>query len=216
MKNLYEVILLIHVLSGVLGLCTGTINIIKPKGGKRHRLVGNLFVFFMISTGISSVVIALLKDNTFLFAVGVFTVYLVGTGNRYMNLRLLGKGQKPKIIDWILSICMLIGGVYFISKGIFLLYNASNFGIALIVFGLVGLYGVKNDFLNYLGKWKNKRFWMLIHISRMTGGYIAALTAFIVVNKSGLPGNLPEYIYWLIPTFILTPLIIYWSKPYKQ
>lgn len=47
-------------------------------------------------------------------------------------------------------------------------------------------------------------------------GYIAALTAFIVVNKSGLPGNLPEYIYWLIPTFILTPLIIYWSKPYKQ
>lgn len=120
MKNLYEVILLIHVLSGVLGLCTGTLNIIKPKGGKRHRQVGNLFVFFMISTGISSVVIAFLKDNTFLFAVGVFTVYLVGTGNRYMNLRLLGKGQKPKIIDWIQYLYADWWGILYFKRNIFI------------------------------------------------------------------------------------------------
>jgi hypothetical protein len=42
----------------------------------------------------------------------------------------------------------------------------------------------------------------------MIAGYIAALTAFLVVNNT----YLPSIVAWLLPTVIFTPLIFYWSK----
>ena len=92
MELLFQIILIIHVIAGSLGLLNGTINILQKKGGKRHRQIGRLFVFFMITTGISSIILAILHPNNFLLIVGIFTIYLFGTGDRYMRLRLLDKG----------------------------------------------------------------------------------------------------------------------------
>lgn len=99
MKLLFQITLVIHILSGFCGLILGTINIIQKKGGKQHRQIGRLFVFFMVSTGISSFILVLIHPNVFRFVLGLLTVYLVGTGDCYMRLRLLGKGQKPAFID---------------------------------------------------------------------------------------------------------------------
>jgi hypothetical protein len=52
----------------------------------------------MVNTGISSLIVALIHPNVFLFIVGVLTVYLVGTGDRYMRLRLLGKGKNLPLL----------------------------------------------------------------------------------------------------------------------
>ena len=117
LKLLFQITLIIHIISGFSGLVLGTINIIRKKGGKQHRQIGRLFVFFMVSTGISSLILALIHPNVFLFIVGILTVYLVGTGDRYMRLRLLGKGQKPAFIDWFLTLGMLLSGCYFKGKG---------------------------------------------------------------------------------------------------
>ncbi len=176
MELVFQIILIIHIISGSLGLLTGTINILQKKGVKRHRQIGRLFVFFMITAGISSIILAILHPNNFLLIVGIFTIYLVGTGDRYMRLRLLGKGQKPAFTDWFLS------GICFIVWGAYMIYYSNNFGIVLVVFGLIGLSNVKNDFKNYAGRSKKKKYWMLAHIWRMMGGYTASLTAFIVVN----------------------------------
>jgi uncharacterized membrane protein len=216
MLLIYKIILLIHITSGSVGLLTGTINIIKKKGGKRHRQIGKLFLFSMITTGVSSIILALVKSNTFLFIVGIFTIYLVGTGSRYMNLRVLGKGQKPKFIDWFLSLGMLLSGSCFVAWGIYLMTSSTTFGLVLLIFGLIGLINVKNDFKNYSGRYKNKNYWMLIHIGRMIGAYIASLTAFIVVNAKYFPIDIDPIILWLGPTLILTPFLVYWSKPFKK
>jgi hypothetical protein len=53
----------------------------------------------MISKGISSILLAILNPKNFLLIVGIFTIYLVGTVDRYMRLRFLGKGQKSIFID---------------------------------------------------------------------------------------------------------------------
>lgn len=215
MEFLFQIILIIHIISGSLGLLTGTINILQKKGGKRHRQIGRLFVFFMISTGISSILLAILNPNNFLLIVGIFTIYLVGTGDRYMRLRFLGKGQKPIFIDWFLSLGMLLSGICFVLWGSYLIYNSNNFGIVLVVFGLIGLNNVINDFKNYTGRSKKKKYWMLVHIGRMMGGYTASLTAFIVVNAQNYPFEIPSLVIWLGPAVFITPLSIYWSKPYK-
>jgi hypothetical protein len=45
----------------------------------------------------------------------------------------------------------------------------------------------------------------------MIGAYIASITAFLVVNIDFVPGA----ILWLLPTFLMVPLIIVWSNKYK-
>tara|TARA_B110000483_G_scaffold240002_1_gene319677 strand:- start:5 stop:307 length:303 start_codon:yes stop_codon:yes gene_type:complete len=74
-----------------------------------------------------------------------------------MNLRVLGKGQKPKFIDWFLSLGMLLTGSYFVAWGIYLITSYTTFGLVLLIFGLIGLINVKNDFKNYSGRYKNKK-----------------------------------------------------------
>ena len=57
---------------------------ILPKGGKRHQKIGRLFVTGMMLTGGSALFMAQIKPNPFLFIIGVFTIYLVGTADRYL------------------------------------------------------------------------------------------------------------------------------------
>lgn len=51
-----------------------------------------------------------------------------------------------------------------------------------------------------------------MHTSRMTGAYIAASTAFLVVNARHLPKAIPGFALRLAPTIALTPLIVWWSR----
>jgi hypothetical protein len=53
--------------------------------------------------------------------------------------------------------------------------------------------------------------WWYKHMANMIGSYIAAVTAFSVVNFSFLPIT----VRWLWPTIIGTPLIALWITYYK-
>ena len=107
-----------------------------------------------------------------------------------------------------LTSAMILFALFFIVYGITLLINHINFGIVLLVFGLISIQMVRMDINVYRGNIKFKNYWLLMHIQRMTGGYIAAFTAFLVVNNTYLPG----IVAWLAPTVIFVPLIFYWSK----
>ena len=105
---------------------------------------------------------------------------------------------------------MLLFGLAFIAFGIKLFLQQEKFGIVFVVFGFISLRFMYTDWQNYTGKAKEKNYWLLAHLQRMTGAYIASLTAFLVVNKI-----LPGIIVWLLPTVILTPLIIVWTRKYR-
>lgn len=215
MKTLFNVFLALHIAGGSVGLFTGTLNLVQKKGNKKHRIVGKIFVFGMLTTGISALVLSALHPNNFLFIVGIFTIYLVTTGNRFVYLKMLGESQPPTVVDRGITFCMLITALLFILLGIKNLLVSNTFGIVFIVFGALGLRFSKIDFDHYKGKFKSKNYWLLVHLQRMTGAYIAAVTAFLVVNAKYSPFNLPPVVFWLLPTFILTPLIIFWSRKYK-
>ncbi|MDE3252396.1 MAG: hypothetical protein KGO92_06290 [Bacteroidota bacterium] len=215
MEILFNTFLTLHILGGSIGLLTGTINLVRRKGGKKHVRVGKLFTYGMLTAGFSAFVLSILHPNYFLFMVGVFTLYLVGTGNRYIRLQLSGKDVKPTLLDWMISGSMLLAGLFLIVQGIRLLVAQQHFGLVLMVFGLIGLRFVTIDVAYYRGKSRQRNDWLLSHLQRMTGGYIASLTAFLVVNAKFLPAVFPSVLLWLLPTFILTPLIIFWSRKYK-
>ena len=214
MVIIFKVFLAIHIMGGLLGLSTGIWIMIGKKGNKRHRKLGKVFSVAMMATGLSSLVLSVLHPSQFMFMVGVFTVYMVGTGNRYLKLKLLNKHQKPKMIDWILSGIMLLSGLLFLLLGIRNLMYSNYFGFVFLLFGFLGLQYVRNDYRNYQGKAKALNYWLSEHIQRMTGAFIASSTAFLVVNAKYLPEFIPIMVYWLLPTFILTPLIIKWTNQY--
>ena len=215
MDQLFTAILILHIASGGTGLITGTINLMRRKGDKLHNRLGLVFTYAMISAGSSAIVLSLMHPNYFLFIVGVFTLYMVSTGYRYIRLRLEGIDNDPKALDWVLTGSMAIAGIGFLFFGAWQLYKGVNFGIVMLVFGLIGMLFVRQDLKYYRGKSEVRNYWLLAHLQRMTGGYIAALTAFLVVNANNFPPIMPGLVYWLLPTAILTPMIIFWSRKYK-
>lgn len=211
METTFTILLVIHIISGSIGLLTGTTNLIRKKGDKSHKKIGLFFLYGMLINGVSGLLMSLIHFNFFLFIVGVFSIYMVGTGQRYLSLKTKFPIQKAFKIDWILSVGMFLFGIGFIIYGILLLLSSNNFGIVLLVFGFISISMVYQDFKNYQGQNSNINFWLLVHIQRMMGSYIAAMTAFIVVNNTILPG----IVAWLLPTVIVTPLIFKWSRKYK-
>lgn len=214
--TLFKVFLILHIFAGSIGLITGTLNIVLKKGGKRHVQIGKLFVYSMLVSSFSALLLSFLHSNPFLFIIGIFTIYLVGTGNRYIYLKMLEKNQKPAIIDWILTIGMLLTGIMFIAIGVMYLISVNAFGIVFLVFGSIGLLFVRADLNNYKGKVRAKNYWLLSHLQRMTVGYIASLTAFLVVNYQFFPKGTPPVLVWLLPGIVLTPLIVKWVRKYKK
>mgnify|MGYP003425066056 CR=1 FL=1 len=211
METIFTILLIIHIIAGSIGLLTGTINIIKKKGDKAHKNVGKFFFYSMLINGFAGLIMSLIHRNDFLLIVAVFSIYMVATGQRFLSLKQLHKEQKPKTIDWILTYTMLVFAFLFITYGSYLLINKVNFGIVLLVFGVVRRLMAIKDTKVYNGNIKEKNYWLLLHIQRMVGSYIAALTAFIVVNNHFLPG----IVGWLLPTVIFTPLIVKWTKQYR-
>ena len=211
METIFTILLIIHIIAGSIGLLTGTINIIKKKGDNAHKSVGKFFFYSMLINGFAGFIMSLIHRNDFLLIVAVFSIYMVATGQRFLSLKQLNKEQKPKAIDWILTYTMLVFAFLFITYGSYLLINKVNFGIVLLVFGVVSCLMAIKDIKVYKGNIKEKNYWLLLHIQRMVGSYIAALTAFIVVNNHFLPG----IVGWLLPTVIFTPLIFKWTKQYR-
>ena len=211
MELTFKVFLFIHIISGTIGLLSGTLNMINKKGNKLHKQIGLFFFYGMLINGISALVVACIHFNIFLFIVGVFSIYMVSTAQRFLFLRGIPTGQKPKNGDWIVTYSMLLFGLFFMIYGGALVAFSKNFGIVLLVFGIISLLMVKQDIAIYRGNIKNTNYWLLIHISRMVGAYIAAITAFLVVNNTILPG----LVVWLAPGVLLTPLIFYWINKNK-
>ncbi len=208
LEFIFKILLFIHILAGSIGLFTGTINIIRKKGDRPHILIGKFFFFSMIINAIAGFIMSILHNNMFLLIIAVFSFYMTATGQRFLYLKKLNEGQKPKKIDWTITITMILFALFFILFGAYLILNGNNFGIVLLVFGLISILMSKTDIKTYRGNVKHKNYWLLIHIQRMIGAYIAALTAFLVVNNN----YLPPVVAWLLPTVILTPLIFYWSR----
>ncbi|MBK8845503.1 MAG: DUF2306 domain-containing protein [Bacteroidetes bacterium] len=139
MNMIFKVFLLLHIVGGSVGLLSGMLNIIRPKGDKNHKLIGKIFFISMLTAGTSSLVLSCLHPNYFLFMVGVFTLYMVGSGQRYLKHKQQDKlGSKQ--IEWTITILMLLAGLLFIGIGVLTIIKSNLFGLVFMTFGSLGLF----------------------------------------------------------------------------
>lgn len=202
--SLFNVLLTIHIAGGGISLILGLYQLIARKGDRRHKRIGRIYFYAMLTAALAALPMTYLHPSYFLFIIGVFTSYMLLTGVRYLKKKTI---QDVDAIDWVLTTTMGIIAVAFIGVGIVSIFKSHFFGIVPCVFGGIGLLFVFQDYVNFRGKSSLKNYWLTTHIQRMTGSYIASMTAFLVVNNTILPG----LIAWLLPTILLVPFIIRWS-----
>ncbi len=212
MENSILIAIYIHAFFGGLGLITGIGSVIVKKGSKIHKRLGKLFSIGMLTSSIISLPIAWMPKhiNPFLFLIGLFTIYLVITGNRALTFKPKLK-EKATLLDTSISGSMLVISIIMILLGVFGFFQKIDNSILYLFFGVFGLLLTIKDFYFFKKYKKQKNAWLLNHISKITGALIASITAFIVAGL-GI-GNL---IAWTLPSILGTFYIAYWSKQYKR
>ena len=197
----------IHAVFGGIALLSGLIALILRKGSLPHIISGKVFFWFMLSSALIALVVSCLPEheNPFLFSVGVFSSYLIITGKRAIRYK---KFDISFTFDQIISVIMILTGLSMILVPIIL---ESSLNIVLSVFGTFGIVLSIQDLIGFRNPEKLRKAYLQAHLGKMIGGYIAAVTAFIVVNQF-----FPPLIGWLGPTVVLTPIIIFWTRKVKK
>ncbi|WP_426485681.1 hypothetical protein [Flavobacterium sp. 2] len=206
MEPAIKILIYIHAFFGGLGLITGIGSIVVKKGGKLHKRMGKLFSIGMITSSLISLPICWMPkhQNIFLFLIGLFTIYLVISGNRALSFK---TKTKADLLDRIISGTMLFFSIIMISIGLYCQLNNISNGILFTFFGGFGLFMTVKDFIFFRNFSETNRNWLSKHIGKMVGALIASITAYIV---AGL--GIGSLIAWIMPSILGTFYIIYWNK----
>lgn len=198
----------LHIIFGGLALLTGSWVILSKKGTPQHKRIGKVFYGSMLVAAVLSCGIAVLPahENIFLFCIGLFTIYLLLAGYRALNFRQKNPNlQKDKL----LALGLGIVGLVLITFPI-LLYQQPN--IISGVFGVVSVYFGLSDLRLFRKPPLLQEQWLRIHLSKTVGAYLAAVTAFFVVNNILL---VPMW-NWFAPGVLGTLYILYWTQKIKK
>lgn len=176
MEILHKSNILLHIITGTIGLLLGFTALISAKGGKVHNKSGRFFLLFIsivILTGLVGVFV--FGRNTFLLVITVLSGYVAFSGFRTLKL----KSNKPRKLDILVASITLLVLTYF-------LYYFKSIGMIwspIIIYSTVSalIFIVIYDFCKYLipkEVYKKYQFWIFEHIYKMTSAFAALLSAF--------------------------------------
>ena len=201
-----KIFIYIHAFFGGIGLIAGTASIILKKGTTLHQKAGKIFSVAMIANSLIILPICWFPkhENIFLFLIGMFTIYLVLSGNRALNY----KFQTEAIfVDKLISGSMLFFSILMILFGVYYQMNNVENGILFTIFGGIGMYLSIKDFIFFKNFSTNNNKWLLKHAGKMTGAFTASISAFIIAGLS-----ISNLITWMLPGILGGIYTFYWSK----
>jgi len=206
MEQIITILIYIHAFFGGIGLITGIGSVMVKKGGILHKRMGKLFSIGMIISSLISIPICWMPkhQNIFLFLIGLFTIYLVISGNRALNFK---NKLKADFTDKLISGTMFFFSVIMIAIGLYCQFNTIENGILFTFFGGFGFYMTFKDFIFFKNLSETNKNWLSKHIGKMIGALIASITAFIVAGI-----GLGNAIAWMTPSILGTMYIIYWNR----
>lgn len=200
----------LHIAAGVVALGAGSVALVTTKGGLRHRRAGKVFLVAM-AVVVGTVFPLLAFDPTslrvFLGLVAVFSGYLAFSGYRVLSRK--RPADEAAAVDWAAAVAVVLACLALGGWGLERLMFGGEFGIVMVVFGGIGLVFGGYD-LTVFRAADGGSEWMVTHLQRMIGAFIATVSAVSAVNLTGALGA----VAWLWPTAAFVPLIVYWSNKY--
>lgn len=198
--EIFRILIIAHAASGGVSLLSGFVAAITNKGSKLHIICGRIFYYSLGSSILLSLIAANMPDhyNPFLFSIGIFSGYFIIIGKRAMLYKCPNHSfSTDRLIHMIMVVtCILVVLVPILVS--------NTFHIVAGVFGLVGLIFATRNLHDLSNSDQVKKNWLKMHIGNMSGGYIASVTAFVVVSNL-----LPGVYSWFVPGIIGGIFIFY-------
>ena len=202
-----------HVAAGVLALGAGAAALGTKKGGRRHRLAGRTFVYAMAVVAATAIALYPLGPTDFrlfLVLVAIFSFYFAYSGYRALSRKRPADGPGSR--DWVATGLLLVASAGMVAMGGRWALADRSFAPVLIVFGTIGLAFGGGDVRRFRQQRDERPAWMVAHLQRMLGAYIATVSAFSAVNFQFLP----PVVRWLWPTAVGVPIIIVLARKYER
>ncbi len=199
-----NLLLIIHISAGAIALLCAALAVSSAKGQKLHVLSGRTYFWCMVIIFLTAIPMSIINSNIFLFLIAIFSFYLAFAGMRFAKNR---KGIATAM-DWIAVSVMILSGLAMWALAVIFFTNDNSQYITLLVFGFIAVALGFEDYKSHKHKTAIGKVRIAKHLTNMMGGTIAVITAVLVVNV-----NIePVWIWWLLPTVVITPISIYWNK----
>ena len=199
-----EVLIFLHILSGFIALAGAALALSGKKGGKFHIASGRLYFWSMLVLFLTAIPMSVINSNVFLFLIAIFSFYLAFAGLQFGR----NKSGNPGPLDWVAVLLMIASGPAMWALASLYFVNDDSQYITLLLFGSLAIFLGYGDYKSHRDKLAVGKERIARHLTNMLGGTIAVITAALVVNAP--PG--PEWIWWILPTLVITPLIIRWNR----
>ncbi|MFC5411306.1 DUF2306 domain-containing protein [Larkinella bovis] len=226
MNLLVKLTLMLHIAAGFLALFVGLVPMLTKKGNRLHTVSGRIFYWCMGAVCLTAIYLVFFKPSTvFLLFIALLSFYFCFTGRRILRLK---KSKVPfSRTDQVVAYLALGSSLVMAGLGVQAVMHWFSTG-TLSVFGLLYFFFAGLLFANarydiilfrHPEKARNgKMEWFYGHITRMSGSYIATVTAFMTVNTRFLPVHhfLVDLAAWTLPGLIGGILIGRTIRYYKE
>ena len=196
-----QILLPIHILAGTIALLCAALAVSSEKGKRLHVLSGRTYFWGMATIFLTAIPMSIISNNIFLFLIAIFSFYLAFAGMRFARNR---KGVATTL-DWIAVSLMILSGLGMWILAAIYFSNTNTQYIVLLIFGFLAIALGYADFKSHKNKSAIGKERISRHLTNMMGGTIAVVTAVLVVN----PPFEPEWVWWVLPTVMITPLIFW-------
>ena len=199
-----QYLLFIHIIAGTVSLLAAALAVASGKEKKEHILAGRTYFWGMFLIFITAIPMSIISSNLFLFPVAIFSFYLAYAGMRFARNRT----GIASTFDWAAVGLMILSGIAMWCLATLYFINNNTQYITLTVFGFIAISLGYADFRSYRNKSAIGKKRIARHLTNMLAGTIAVITAVLVTNV-----NIePVFIFWILPTILITPLIFWWHR----
>ena len=198
-----QILLPIHILAGTIALLCAALAVSSEKGKRLHVLSGKTYFWGMVTIFLTAIPMSIISSNIFLFLIAIFSFYLAFAGMRFARNRM----GIAITLDWIAVSLMILSGLGMLLLSAIFFTNDNSQYIVLLVFGFLAIRLGYADYMSYKNNTATGKERISRHLTNMMGGTIAVITAVLVVN----PPFEPEWIWWVLPTVLITPVIFWWN-----
>jgi uncharacterized membrane protein YidH (DUF202 family) len=198
-----QYLLPIHILAGTIALLSAVFAICSEKGKRTHITAGKTYYWGMVLIFLTALPMSIITENIFLLLIAIFSFYLAFAGRRFAQNR-TGIASR---IDWMAVGLMIVTGLGMWVLAIFYYIESNSQYITLFIFGFLAIALGFTDYKTHKHQEATGKKRIARHLTNMMAGTIAVVTAVLVVNVNIEPQWLP----WVLPTLLITPVIAWWN-----
>lgn len=212
--DLHALLIPPHGLTGVVAMVAGLLALALPKRAGGHSWAGRSFMVAMALAVSLAAPVIFAGGNTFLMGMGLLVLFHASVAWRLARLK--PPQGLPGPLDRALPAAFGLAFAIFVAYGARALWLGHSMGMVAVILGGVSL-GSAVQFHRFLNAEAfEPGAWVDHHVRGVAAAYIASITAFAAATGPRLAPELPEILFWLGPSAVLTPVFVVLGGRYRR